>query len=498
MSKQIRTRYAPSPTGFSHIGGLRTALFSFLLAHSKGGKFILRIEDTDQARLIDGALEDIVKTFSEFKIEADEGPFWEDGKINERGDKGPYVQSKRLDLYNKHSQELIEKQAAYYCFCSSDRLQQLRESQEAQKLAPKYDKLCLKLSPEEIKAKLDAKEPHVIRLNVPLDKTIKFTDLVRGEIEIASKDVDDQVLVKSDGFPTYHLAVVVDDHYMEISHVLRGEEWISSTPKHLLLYESFGWEPPLFGHLPNILGKAGKKLSKRESDVAVKDFVAKGYLREAILNFIVLLGWNPKTEQEIFSLDELIKIFDVSKINKSGAVFDLEKLDWINGLYLRKMDPIDLVKLLLPFLKEAGFDTKSASDEFLVKIVKLEQDRLKKLSEIGERVTFFFNEPQYEASLLIWKKTEKETIKTNLGLIKNFLTLVPESGFLKETLEAKIKAFIADNKLNTGEVLWPLRVSLSGVDASPGPFELMDAFGVLSNGKEIILQRIDTAIAKLA
>ncbi|HYE22188.1 MAG TPA: glutamate--tRNA ligase [Verrucomicrobiae bacterium] len=497
MSKNVRTRMAPSPTGFFHVGSLRTALYNYLFAKKHGGKFILRIEDTDQNRIVEGALENIVQSLHEFGLEADEGPYWEN-QIKERGDKGPYLQSQRLEMYRQYAQELVDKKAAYYCFCTPQRLEELRNSQEAQKLPPKYDKHCLKLSDEEVRKKLTEKEPYVIRLNVPADQTIRFTDLAHGEITISTNDVDDQVLLKSDGFPTYHLAVVVDDHAMEISHVIRGDEWIPSTPKHILLYSSFGWESPQYVHLPLLLSKSKKKLSKREGDVAVKDFIKQGYLPEALLNFVALLGWNPKTEQEVFTLKELIEQFDVNKLNKSGAVFDLEKLDWINGLYIRKLSAEDLLVKLEPYLKENNFEIENYPKQYLVKIIKLEQERLKKLSEIGERVSYFFLEPEYSPDLLIWKKTDKETIRKNLNSIQVMLSGIPLENFNQEYLEREIKSFIEKNELKTGEVLWPLRVALTGVDASPGPFEIMDAFGVLSNGKDLVLKRIETAKLKVS
>jgi glutamyl-tRNA synthetase len=475
MAQEVRTRFAPSPTGSLHIGGLRTALYAFLFARHNNGKFILRIEDTDKARTIAGSKEDIIQTLKDFKLNFDEQP---------------YIQSEHLDVYKKQAQELVQNEHAYYCFCTQQRLEELRKRQEAAKQAPRYDKLCLKLSKEQVDAKLKANEPRVIRLNVPEGQTIRFTDLVHGEISISTNEVDDQVLLKSDGFPTYHLASVVDDHFMKITHVIRGEEWIPSTPKHILLYSSFGWESPQFAHAPNILGKSGKKLAKRESDVAVKDFVEKGYLPEALLNFVAFLGWNPKTEQEIFSLIELVEQFSFDKVNKAGAVFDLDKLDWFNSHYIRKMKIEELFARILPYLTKAGIETENYPKEFVEKILLLEQERLKKLSEIGERVKYFFEEPKYDPQLLIWKKSDKKTILNNLEKLQEFLRADPPT-------EAAIKKFIEDSGMKTGEVLWPLRVALTGLEASPGPFEIMDAFMVLPTGKEIILKRISKAAEAL-
>ena len=487
---------APSPTGFLHIGGIRTFLYNFLFARHNNGKFVLRIEDTDRARLVPGSLESIVQSLADLGISPDEGPYWDNG-LKVRGELGPYVQSERLDLYKKYAVELLNKKVAYYCFCTKERLEQLRKDQEAKKQPPKYDKHCLHLSPDEVQKRLAA-EPHVIRLNVPPDKQITFTDVVHGQITISSNDIDDQVLLKSDGFPTYHLAVVVDDYLMQISHVIRADEWIPSTPKHILLYEAFGWPVPVFVHLPPILSKAtGKKLSKREGDVAVQDFLEKGYLPAAIINFLVFFGWNPKTEQEIFSLTELVQAFDLAKLNKAGAVFDLDKLDWFNGTYIRQMKVEELFAHVIPFFVQAEISYQDYPKEFIHKILELERDRLKKLSEIGERVKYFFVEPSYEPTLLVWKKSTKEIVLKNLNLLLEFLKSLPTEKFAKDTLDQEIKKFIEIHALQTGEVLWPLRVALSGLEASPGPFEIMDTFATLPDGKQIILKRINQAVESL-
>lgn len=494
---KIRVRMAPSPTGFLHIGGLRTALYNYLFAKQNDGSFILRIEDTDRNRLVEGALENIVETLYDFGLQPDEGPYWDAGKVSERGDYGPYLQSERLPIYKRYADELVAKGSAYHCFCTPQRLDELRKNQEAQKLAPKYDKLCLKLSKEETDRRLASGESHVIRLNVPKDLTVRFTDAVHGEIAISTNDIDDQVLMKSDGFPTYHLAVVVDDHSMAITHVIRGEEWIPSTPKHVLLYSAFGWETPQFVHLPLLLSKSRKKMSKRDGDVAVKDFLKNGYLPEALINFVALLGWNPKTEEEIFSLDQLMKRFDIGKLNKAGAIFDLDKLDWINGLYIRKLPKDDLFNRCYAFLKSAHPDLEKYPKAFLEKIVLLEQERLTKLSQIGERVAYFFARPEYDPAILVWKKSDLTATKNNLFLVRELLAGMSADDFVRERLEERIKKLIADNSLTNGEVLWPLRVSLSGLEASPGPFEIMDAFGALPDGKEEVLARIDLATGRL-
>jgi len=313
----VRVRFAPSPTGYLHVGGLRTALFNFLFARHSGGKFILRIEDTDRARYVEGAVDNLINTLRWAGLDYDEGP-------SAGGELGPYVQSERLEIYDEHVRILLESGAAYRCFCSPERLETMRKEQEKKKLQPKYDRTCLRLSPKEIEDNLTANKPFVVRMKVPDDATIRFSDIVRGEVEFSTERVDDQVLLKSDGYPTYHLANVVDDHLMKISHVIRGEEWLPSTPKHVLLYEAFGWEMPVFAHLPLLLNPDRSKLSKRQGDVAVEDYRDKGYLKEALVNFVALLGWNPGDAREIFSLKELEKEFSLDKVNKSGAVFNVE------------------------------------------------------------------------------------------------------------------------------------------------------------------------------
>jgi glutamyl-tRNA synthetase len=512
QSPKIRTRFAPSPTGFVHIGSLRTALFSFLFARHNNGTHVLRIEDTDQNRFVEGAMENLVSVMNSLCIEFDEGFYLkEGGEVGERGEFGPYLQSKRLDLYHKHAEELIKNKKAYYCFCSEQRLEDLRKEQTALKKPPMYDRHCRNLADDEIKKlrnefKTTDKNP-VIRFAIPLEGQTVIHDLVYGDITYEHKILDDQVIIKSDGFPTYHLAVVVDDHYMKISHVIRGEEWIPSTPKHLLIYQALGWEPTLFAHLPLIVNPDKTKLSKRQGDVSVEDFIKKGYLKEALINFVAFLGWNPKTEQELFSMEDLIRQFDLPKINKSGAVFDPNKLDWINSQYIRQMPTSQLVNELAPYwmkeqmirLREPGrpvelTNGKTVPESFLESIAGLEKDRLKKLSEIGERTKYFFQAPDYNADLLIWKKSDKEkTRQALLGLVDLFnLT----DDFSKDNLEKQIKKFIVDKGYDNGSVLWPLRTALTGLDKSPGPFEVC-ATMALGLGKEEIIKRLNTAISKL-
>ncbi|NTW30945.1 MAG: glutamate--tRNA ligase, partial [Candidatus Moranbacteria bacterium] len=350
MPTPIRVRFAPSPTGFLHVGGLRTALYNYLFAKKNGGSFILRIEDTDKGRFVDGALESLIRSLEGIGVVPDEGVFLlDDPHVTERdasrhseaypgvsevGSYGPYIQSERLPLYAEYAEKLITSGHAYRCFCSRERLDLIRERQIADHQASKYDKLCATLSNEEVARRMAAGEPSVIRLNVPEDRgDIVFHDLVRGDVCINAKNIDDQIIVKTDGYPTYHLASVVDDHLMEVTHVIRGEEWLPSTPKHILLYEAFGWEPPIFAHLTLLLNPDKSKLSKRQGDVAVEDYLTKGYLPEALINFVALLGWNPGqgSTKEVFSLSELAEVFDFAQVNKAGAVFDTRKLDWLNA-----------------------------------------------------------------------------------------------------------------------------------------------------------------------
>lgn len=510
--KQIRTRFAPSPTGYVHMGTLRTGLFSFLLARHSGGTNILRIEDTDQARLVEGALENLVEVLYKLGVEFDEGYYWdvESKSVKEKGDYGPYLQSKRLSLYEKYALELIEKEKAYYCFCSEQRLEDLRTEQVALKKPPMYDRLCRNLSSAEVAAKQNefaqaGKRP-VVRQALPLEGETSYEDLIHGRLTLQNRILDDQILMKSDGFATYNFANVIDDHLMEITHIIRGEEFISSTPKYILLYESFGWSVPHFAHLPLILNPDKTKLSKRQGDVAVEDFLKKGYLKEALVNFVVFLGWNPKTEQEFFTIPELIEQFELSKINKSAPIFDVQKLDWINSHYIRQQSVKELAKLLIPYWQEAGhlkakdnniiiqqFNNISNPLGYLEAIAGLEQERLKKLSEIGERTSYFFQEPTFNYELLSWKKSTVADAKEKLQAIASLLD-TQEASVLesKEKLEALLLEFIKENGYDTGSVLWPLRVALTGQAASPGPFEVGS---VLASGlgKETLIQRIHKA-----
>ena len=488
---KIRTRMAPSPTGMLHIGGLRTALYNYLFAKQNDGEFLLRIEDTDRARFVPGAKEKIFEMLT-----------WAD--LNWDGE--PAIQSERLEVYQKYAQQLIDEDKAYYCFCTSEELEEMRASQQKNNLLVMYNRKCKELNEKHkdiVEKNLADGKPYVIRMKVPYydtdkilgkdkERPVKFKDLVWGDLSFYRYAIDDQILIKSDGFPTYHFAVVVDDHEMEITHIMRGEEWLPSTPKHILLYQAFGWTPPVYCHLPNILGENKKKLSKRTGDVSVEDFKNKGYLPEALINYIALLGWNPGTEQEIFSLEELIKQFDVNKLHKSGAIFDYKKLDNINGQYLRKLPAKQLFDFCLPYLAEIYGDAlQNYSDEYMTKVISLEQERLKKLSDIVGATQFFFSDIlEYDAQLLIWKKANATETKKKLMETKKKLMEIKK--WERDTLEKEMLSFIKEKNYTNGEVLWPLRVALSGQQNSPGPFEIM---GVL--GKKESLRRVESAIAML-
>jgi len=485
----VRTRFAPSPTGYVHVGNLRTCLYDVLLARQQGGTFVLRVEDTDRERYLPGAVESLLSTLNRMGMVPDEGPRIENGVVRQVGDRGPYVQSERLPIYKEHAARLVADGHAYHCFCSSERLESLRKQQEIAKLPTKYDRHCLTLSKEEVASRLAANEPHVIRLKMP-DGETSFDDVIRGRITINNAEIDDQVLIKSDGFPTYHLAVVVDDHLMGITHIIRGEEWISSVPKHVVLFRYFGWEIPAFAHLPLILNPDKSKLSKRQGDVAVEDYLAKGYLPEAIINFIALLGFNPRADQELYSIQELTEAFDLSKINKSGAVFDIAKLDWMNGQYLMKMTPADLAAACLPFLTKAG---KTVEPSLLERICTVERSRMTRLSDVVGLVDGYETVQTFDPLLLVWKKADATDAQKQLVGVKEELASASTDTWNEiGMIEGLLKGYIEKNGLQNGNVLWPTRVALSGKTASPSPFELAWAIG-----REQTLRRLDSAISAL-
>lgn len=426
----VRVRFAPSPTGFVHIGSLRTALYNFLYARKMQGNYVLRVEDTDRTRLVEGAVEGMLSAMNWAGVNHDEGVMLsDDNKVVQNGDCGPYIQSERLDIYKEHIKTLIDKGDAYYCFCSRSRLDRIREQQKNEGLDPKYDGHCRELSQEEIQDKLDKGEDYVIRMKLPENKSITFNDIVRGKVSIHTSDMDDQVLIKADGFPTYHFAVVVDDHMMDITHVIRGEEWLTSTPKHVLLYQMFGWKAPTFVHLPNILNADRKKLSKRQGDVAVEDFRNKGYLPEALVNYIALVGWSPEDNKEIFSMPELIEAFSLERVSKSGGVFDTAKLNWVNSHYIKEADTQRLVDLASKFvIKEKLMSEQEvkANNEWLLLAMDTVKDRLDYLAQFPEEIKSFLNSAMPEL-----EDEAKEFMK-----LEHMMELADE-------LEAKITA--ADN-----------------------------------------------------
>lgn len=487
---KVRTRFAPSPTGYLHIGGLRTALYAYLWAKKNKGKFYLRIEDTDRSREIPEAVANLIESLTWAGLKPDEGIIQSSkDKIKERGLYGPYIQSKRLKIYQKYADQLVATGHAYHCFCSSERLEELRKDQEAKKIPTRYDGHCRNLSTDEIEKKLKSGSKSVIRLRVPENQEIIFNDLVRGEIKFATKDIDDQILIKADGFPTYHLAHVVDDHLMKTSLVIRGDEWLPSTPKHLLLFGFFGWNAPQYAHLPLILNPDKTKLSKRQGDVAVEDYRQKGYLPEALINYVALLGWNPGTEQEIFSLAELIKEFSFEKIHKAGAVFDIKKLDWMNGEYIKKMPNKKFVQLAQPYLKKIA--DRDLDSQELEKISMIEKNRVNSISEVGQGIEFLFKEIDYPTELLIWKKSDSNTTKERLKWLSDILMNCQkwDTASLEELLIKEIKGANFSN----GEVLWPLRVALTGQEKSPTPFEVADILGQTTS-----INRIKKAIDRLS
>ncbi len=482
----MRTRFAPSPTGMLHIGGLRTALFAYLVAKQTKGSFLLRIEDTDQERSVEGAIENILRTLHWAGIPPDEGVLLENGVVVQKGSKGPYIQSERLGLYKKYADELLASGKAYPCFCTSDRLDRMRKDQQAHKQAPMYDRKCLGLSKEAVASRIAAGEKYVIRMEIPRSSAVTFTDDIRGFVSFEGETIDDQVLLKSDGFPTYHLAHVVDDHFMDIDIVIRGEEWLSSLPKHLLLFEYLGWKAPRYAHVPLLLNADRSKLSKRQGDVAAEDYQTKGYLPEALLNFLTLLGWNPGTEQEMFSLAELIDAFSIERVSKAGAIFDHEKLDWIQGQWIRKLTPEEFLGRIHPYLQK-DLPAASVDPGILTKAILI-QERLILLPEAPETLRFFYEEPTVTMELLAnpKQKLTPELVKEILPQLRSLLEGIDAKDWNRTTLEAQLRSLVETKGYKLGQVLWPLRAALTGRPYSPGAFEVAEALG-----KEKTLQRID-------
>ena len=499
----IRTRFAPSPTGYLHVGGLRTALYSYLFAKKSKGKFLLRIEDTDRERYVADGVKNILDSLYWAGIVPDEGvvlkgsshhpqtPPRAGGEVDQTGKNGPYIQSERLPIYKEHVDILLGDGNAYYCFCTPAHLEKLREEQSAKKLPTGYDGRCRSIDPEEAKKRVLSGEKHVLRLKMQKTGETIFTDLIRGEVRFRNELVDDQVLIKSEGFPTYHFAVVVDDHLMGITHIIRGEEWISSVPKHLQVYKYFGWEVPQMAHLPLLLNPDKSKLSKRQGDVSVDDYKQKGYLPEALLNFVAFLGWNPGTAKEIYSLEDLIQDFDLSKVGKAGAVFNLDKLNWFNKQYIKKLSDKELVKAAMPWLEEAGIFNIQYPISNIRKATCLERERITTLSELPGAIKFIFELPDYPADLLVWKKSSLAEVKKVLPELSLLLNTISVQDWIREKLEAKVGEWISEKKYSVGSVLWPLRVALSGQEKSPGPFEIAEVLE-----KEETINRLQLAVEK--
>ncbi|MDX2129811.1 MAG: glutamate--tRNA ligase [Chloroherpetonaceae bacterium] len=497
MSKPIRTRFAPSPTGYVHVGGLRTALYNYLFAKKNGGTFILRIEDTDQTRLVEGAAENIEKVLAWAGIAPSESPL-------NGGNYGPYTQSQRLEIYKKYALQLVEEKKAYYCFMPPEELEEIRKLQQKQGMQPKYNRKWL---PEDMggsmpasmtREALESGKPFVIRMKVPDNITVKVDDVVRGSVEFESSTLDDQVLLKADGFPTYHLAVVVDDHLMQISHVIRGEEWLSSTPKHVLLYDFFGWEKPVFAHLPLLLNPDRTKLSKRQGDVAVEDYRAKGYSKEALINFVALLGWNPGegSTQEIFSMEELVAQFSLEHVGKSGAIFNLEKLAWIEKQHIRRSTNESLGERILPFL-QAELEKKPTSlpketitsIPYLAEVAHQMKERVDFVHDFVSFSNYYFFDPETYPADAIKKDWTPET---NALILASAETLEGLTTFTAESIETALKAFAEEKGVKLGKFSKPLRLAATGSTIGSSLFHMMELVG-----KEAIVRRLKRAAKEI-
>jgi glutamyl-tRNA synthetase len=480
----VRVRFAPSPTGFLHIGSLRTALYNYLFAKHHGGTCILRIEDTDRTRFVEGAIEEQISSLAWAGVTFDEGP-------HVGGNHGPYTQSERFELYREYGMKLVGNGTAYYAFDTSEELDAMRLRQQNAGIAPKYDRSSMRnqytLGELETARLLEEGAMHVIRLKVPLQQDIRFNDLIRGEVVVNGREIDDQILLKSDGFPTYHLANVVDDHLMEITHVIRAEEWLPSTPKHIILYQAFGWEPPKFAHVPLLLNPDRSKMSKRHGDVMVRDFAAKGFFPEALVNFVALCGWNPGTDNEFFSMQELIDSFGLDRVNKAGAVFDYQKLNWMNGEYLKKRNVHDLARELHPKLLERGYPY--VSESYVADVIELVRERVAFLADISEFADYLFGDTLApltpEAQEVLAKvptlKTAIETFKTELSLE----TLASQDAFKGLAQSAADAAGVKQ-----GALMKPLRLVLTHREVGADLFRTLQLIGV-----ERCVQRFDAFLA---
>lgn len=482
MSK-IRTRFAPSPTGRMHVGNLRTALYAYLIAKHEGGDFILRIEDTDQERLVEGAVDIIYRTLEKTGLIHDEGP-------DKDGGVGPYVQSERqaAGIYMEYAKQLVDKGEAYYCFCDKERLESLKQEVAGKEIVI-YDKHCLSLSKEEVQEKLDAGLPFVIRQNNPTTGTTTFSDDIYGDITVDNSELDDMILIKSDGFPTYNFANVVDDHLMGITHVVRGNEYLSSSPKYNRLYEAFGWEVPKYIHCPLITDEEHKKLSKRSGHSSYEDLIEQGFLNEAVVNFVALLGWSPTDNREIFSLAELVEAFDYHHINKAPAVFDLTKLKWMNGEYIKAMDFDKFYDMALPYIKEV-----IKKDLDFKKIAGMVQTRIEIFPDIAGHIDFFEELPEYDTDMYTHKKM-KTNAENSLQVLKDVVPILEgQTDWSNDALYETLLKYVTEKELKNGMVMWPIRTAVSGKQMTPGgATELMEVLG-----KEESLRRIKIGIEKLS
>ncbi len=478
---KVRSRFAPSPTGFMHIGNLRTALYAYLIAKHENGKFLLRIEDTDKERYVEGATEVILKTLKETSLIHDEGP-------DIGGDYGPYIQSERKPIYMEYAKKLIEKNEAYYCFCSKERLGMLKTNAEAVKRPFKYDKKCCSLTKDEIEENLKNNVPFVIRQNNKVEGTTVFDDVIYGKIAVENSELDDMILIKSDGYPTYNFANVVDDHLMEITHVVRGQEYLSSAPKYNRLYEAFGWEIPIYIHCPLIMKDSQNKLSKRYGAASYEDFRNKGYLKESILNYVALLGWSPGTTEELFSLEDLVRIFDYKNINKAPAIFDEQKLKWMNGEYIKKLTLEEFNEMAMPYYN----NTLKKKYDFM-KLSSLLQPRCELFSDLPEQIDFLDELPDYSSDLFVHKKmkTTKENSLTSLEAILQALKDIDD--WNEKIIHDKLNKIISELNVKNSIVLWPLRTALSGKQFTPGG--AVDIAELL--GKDESIKRIEKGIEKL-
>lgn len=485
----VRTRFAPSPTGDPHLGNIRTAVFAYLFAKAQGGTFILRVEDTDQARLNPGSVERMYEALAWLGIEPEEGVYVENDTVLQRGEHGPYIQSERRAIYKEYAEQLLAEGKAYRCFATPEELDEMRKAQQAAGQPPRYDRRFRDLPKEESDARAAAGDPFVIRQTMPLSGSVTVKDVIRGEVTFQNADLDDHVLLKRDGFPTYQFANVIDDHLMEITHVLRGEEYVSSAPKNQLLYEAFGWTAPTWVHLPLILGHDKSKLSKRHGAETVLVYRDRGYLPEAILNVLAFIGWNPGTEEEIFTKDELVQRFTLERIQKAAAVFAIDRLDYVNGLYIRNLPVETVAAKMQPFLDQA--DLKPSSHEYLLTVAGVLQDRFKHFDETEEISWFFFKRPEISEEMrqiVIPKKLDWEQTKVNLEFVRG--VLANQEDWSQTALHDMLIPAIAEAGKKNGDVLWPIRATLTGVAASPGAFEML---AILR--KEESLARLDALIA---